>query len=105
MAQHRRNLKDKGKRIKDETESSLSVWPGSDKGIFEGWGRSKTGSLSFLAELLRFDNSQNVEMVSDYFFSPSRRRSSLEEIAPSFFVRDRERSMIARNLRFVLRDN
>jgi hypothetical protein len=28
----------------------------------------------------------------------------LEEIAPSFFVRDRERSMIARNFRFVLRE-
>src|SRR5262245_42154575 len=41
---------------------------------------------------------------NDYFFRPSRRRSSLDEIAPSFFVRDRERSMIARNLRFVLRD-
>jgi hypothetical protein len=41
---------------------------------------------------------------NDYFFNPRRRRSSLEEIAPSFFVRDRERSMIARNLRFVLRD-
>ena len=51
------------------------------------------------AELPRF-----VEMVSDYFFRPSRRRSSLDEIAPSFLVRDRERSMIARNLRFVLRD-
>jgi hypothetical protein len=54
--------------------------------------------------LSRFENSQNGEMTSDYFFSPSRRRSSLEEIAPSFFIRDRERSMIARNLRFVLRD-
>jgi hypothetical protein len=41
---------------------------------------------------------------NDYFLSPNRRRSSLEEIPPSFFVRDRERSMIARNLRFVLRD-
>jgi hypothetical protein len=76
---------------------------------FIGGGRmvrawSKTGSSSFLAELPRFENSRNVEMTSDYFFSPNRRRSSLEEIAPSFFVRDRERSMIARNLRFVLRD-
>jgi hypothetical protein len=42
--------------------------------------------------------------TAGYFFSPSRRRSPLEEIVPSFFVRDRERSMIARNLRFVLRD-
>src|SRR4029434_600525 len=43
-------------------------------------------------------------MTSDYFFCPSRRRSSLEEIAPSFFVRDRERAMIARELPVVLRD-
>jgi len=49
-------------------------------------------------------NSRNVEMTLDYLFSPSRRRSCLEEIAPFFFVRDRERSMIARNLRFVLSD-
>jgi hypothetical protein len=44
-------------------------------------------------------------MTLDYFFIPSRRRSSLEEVAPSLFVRDRERLVIARNLRFVLRDN
>ena len=43
-------------------------------------------------------------MIIVLFFNPSRRRSSLEEIAPAFFVRDRERSMIVRNLRFVLRD-
>ncbi len=66
--------------------------------------RNRGSCSRFVGELSRFDNSQNVKMTSDYFFSPSRRRSSLEEIVPSFFVRDRERSMIARNLRFVLRD-
>src|SRR5215510_10329775 len=53
----------------------------------------------FLPRSLEFSKCCN-----DYFFRPSRRRSSLDEIAPSFFVRDRERPMIARNLRFVLRD-
>src|SRR5262245_8003469 len=67
-------------------------------------GPDKTCLSWFLAELPRFENSRNVELTFDYFFSPSRRRSSLKEIAPSFFVWDRERSMIARNLRFVLRD-
>src|SRR5262249_46746255 len=76
-------------------QSSLQLFP--SLGI-------KTPPLSFLSELPRFENSRIVETISDYFFSPSRHRSSLEEIAPSSFARDRERSMIARNLRFVLRD-
>src|SRR5215470_3655510 len=52
-----------------------------------------------LPRSLEFSKRRN-----DYFFRPSWRRSSFDEIAPSFFVRNRERSMIARNLRFVLRD-
>jgi len=45
-----------------------------------------------------FENSRNVEVISDYFLRPSRRRSSLEQIAPSFFVRDRERSVDSQEL-------
>src|SRR5262245_10783991 len=67
---------------------------------FDSLPKNEHGTRTrFLPRSLEFPKRQN-----DYFFRPSRRRSSLDEIAPSFFVRDRERSMIARNLRFVLRD-
>ena len=92
------------------------VFRGIEKAVFVGRVRVRQGDFHVLIISKRqnekpclsnpstFSEFRNVEMVSDYFFSPSRWRSSLEEIAPSFFVRDRERSMIAKNLRFVLRD-
>ena len=38
------------------------------------------------------------------YFNLGRRRSSAEDMPPSFFSLDRDRSMIAKNFRFVLRD-
>lgn len=52
------------------------------------------------AKGLRSDKGETLV----YPFNPRRRRSWAEEMPPSFFSLDRDRSMIARNLRFVLSD-
>jgi len=53
-----------------------------------------------------FHVSRNLETSERRAVQPmrNRRRSSLAEIPPSFLTRDRDRSMIAKNLRFVLSD-